>query len=124
MINMGLESFPAKKESPCLKHDCNECCKPVKVDRGYRAHVGEKFKDLPFSDRGEILIPEAEIDTTRLESYDCELLDEKTGQCKDYEKRPEICRSTECEAFSEEDPKKQAKIIDKIKKEKFICQKK
>ncbi|MFH1142582.1 MAG: YkgJ family cysteine cluster protein [Candidatus Uhrbacteria bacterium] len=111
------------KEKVCLNHMCSECCNPVKMKQGFKAHQGTKLNELPFEERDDLLIPETEIDTTRLESFDCKLFDEKTGQCKDYKNRPKICRQTECKAFETNNEQEQKEIIAKIKNEKFICQK-
>jgi Fe-S-cluster containining protein len=53
---------------------------------------GEKI----WKERAEILIPEDEVDRTRLKSYDCVNLDKATGRCRDYENRPLICRKASC----------------------------
>ncbi|MBI5076947.1 YkgJ family cysteine cluster protein [Candidatus Falkowbacteria bacterium] len=113
-----------EKENICRKHECSVCCRPVKVRRGFKSHFGERMKDLPFKEREEIWIPKEHPDTVRLEAYDCALFDEKTGLCKDYEKRPSVCRDTQCRAFETDNANEQKKIIEKNKTEKFyICKK-
>jgi len=105
------------QENICLKHNCHECCRPVKVKKDFKNNAKET--KLPFKDKKEVWIPESHPNTVRLETYECKLFDKKTGLCKDYENRPEICRNTKCEAFEARDEKKQAEIIKKIKNEKY-----
>jgi len=112
------------EKNPCLKFGCSECCKPVKMRKGFKQHVGDKIKDLPFDERGEIWIPENHPDTVKIETYNCRLHDEKTGKCLDYENRPEICRNTTCAAFDTNDKNEQRQAIEDAKKEKFIICKK
>ncbi len=68
----------------------------------------------------ELWAPEKHIDSVRLEVYDCEWFDKKTGLCKNYEDRPDICRRSKCRAFEVQDSEEQKKIIEEIKSEKFI----
>lgn len=113
-----------KEPNPCLKFNCSECCKPVKMRKGFKRHIGEKLKDLPFVDREELWISKQHPDTVKIEAYDCKLYDEKSGQCLDYENRPEICKNTTCDAFDTNDEEQQRRAIDKSKKEEFfICKK-
>lgn len=44
----------------------------------------------------EIRAPDKCIDTIRIQVYRCLLYDPKTGLCKNYERRPKICRNTSC----------------------------
>lgn len=53
-------------ENPCLKHNCSECCKPVKMNRGYDIHRGEKEKALFTKRETEYWIPESDPDTVKL----------------------------------------------------------
>lgn len=108
------------KKNPCIEHNCSECCSPIKLKKGYKQYIGKDFDELPFKDRDELLIPENNIETVKLESYDCNLLDRDTGLCSDYENRPSLCKNTECAAYSTDDPNKQGAIINDIKSEKYI----
>jgi len=102
-----MESIEKKKKDkkniednpgPCLEKECSFCCDPVKVDRFFpeeKIPVNENGEKI-WKERAEILIPEDEIDTTRLKSYDCVNLDKTAGKCLDYEKRPLICKETSC----------------------------
>ena len=112
------------ENSICRKFGCSECCKPVKVKRGFKRHVGEDMQKLPFVDKEELWVSEAHPDTVRLEAYDCKLYDQTSGLCLDYDNRPEICKNTKCGAFDLDDEKAQEKMVKKIKDEKFIICKK
>jgi Fe-S-cluster containining protein len=86
------------KEPPCLEKKCSICCDPVKVARFFPngkipvdAH-GEKL----WIERDELLATASHIDTVKLRSFDCKNFDKATGQCCDYNNRPEICRNTSC----------------------------
>ena len=109
-----------EKENPCLKHNCNACCNPVKLKEGFKDHKKDEFDKLPFKDRGGILIPKEERGPIKLESYDCTNLNKETGKCNDYENRPQICKNTKCRAFDTKDEKEQKEIIDDIKSQEFI----
>lgn len=94
-----LEKVPNRK-SPCKDKNCNFCCNPVKIDkrlidRGLILPKDEYGNDL-FIERNEYLIPEKNIDTVKLKTFDCRNFDKETGLCKDYENRPNICRNTSC----------------------------
>lgn len=40
--------------------------------------------------------PKTDIDTRRIQIYECLLYDKDRKICKDYENRPDICRTTSC----------------------------
>ncbi|MFH1129291.1 MAG: YkgJ family cysteine cluster protein [Patescibacteria group bacterium] len=106
--------------APCIEKKCSACCDPVKVDRFFQDD------EIPVDENGnkiwkewpELLIPEDEIDITKLKSYDCLKLDKSTGKCRDYEKRPPICKRCSCiKKDSKESIDEQHK---KLAKKKFI----
>ena len=113
-----MEKFPSGEF--CRQHSCSDCCKVVKMKKGFKSHIGEGLKDLPFKDRKEIWISEKHPETVKLETFDCDLYDEKDGLCKDYENRRDICKKTTCTARVTEDVEKQKELIKKFKQEKFI----
>lgn len=95
-----MESIEKKDNNPgpCLEKKCSFCCNPVKVGRFFpedKIPVNENGERI-WKKRTELLVPEDEIDMTRLKSYDCINLDKSTSKCRDYEKRPPICRKTSC----------------------------
>lgn len=107
--NFSMEK-PTKDESkhkpnrpgPCLEKGCAWCCDPVKI--GLRKRADPSVIKIPKNEKGEeiwkkkdeILVPEKHPETERVHTYDCINFDEKTGLCKDYENRPDICRGTSC----------------------------
>ncbi|HFC76796.1 MAG TPA: YkgJ family cysteine cluster protein [Candidatus Moranbacteria bacterium] len=105
------------KKTICEKHNCSECCNLIKVN-----HLSDFGKKIPFwKERKNVLLaPEKHIETVKLRIYDCEHLDEKSGLCKNYENRPDVCRNSKCGAFEVDSEKERGKIIQKIKNEKFI----
>ena len=117
-----MESIEKKDNNsgPCLEKKCSFCCDPVRVDRFFpeeKIPINKKGERI-WKEREEILIPEDEIDRTRLKSYDCMNLDRATGRCRDYEKRPLICRRASCiKQDSEESIDEQHK---KMTKRRFI----
>lgn len=105
---------------PCIEKKCSFCCNPVKVARFFPEdeiptnEEGEKI----WKERPELLIPEDEIDRTRLKSYDCINLNKSTGECRDYVKRPPVCKRASCiKQNSEESIDEQHR---KMAKRKFI----
>jgi Fe-S-cluster containining protein len=87
-----------KKSEPCLEKNCSWCCNPVKIVKFFpesKIPINKKGEKI-WKKRNEILIPENEIDTVRLEAYDCDNFDNEIGKCKDYENRPEVCKNTSC----------------------------
>ena len=105
---------------PCIEKKCSFCCDPVRVGRFFpedKIPVDENGNKI-WEERPELLIPEDEIDTTRLKSCNCLNLDKSTGQCRDYEKRPLICKKCSCiKRDSKESINEQHK---KLTKKKFI----
>lgn len=105
---------------PCLEKKCSFCCDPVKVERFFpedEIPVDENGEKI-WKERKEILIPEDEIDITRLKTYDCKKFDKEHSKCSDYEKRPSICKRASCvKQDSEESIDEQHK---KMTKRKFI----
>lgn len=96
------ESKIFDKHGPCLDRQCSWCCNPVKISmrKGVNPSVipipkNEKGEEL-FKKRDEVLVPENHPDTARVHTFDCINFDSKTGLCKDYENRPDICRNTSC----------------------------
>ena len=89
------------KKGPCLEKKCSWCCDPVKI--GFSKRQGfddsildkENLRDI-WEDTGEILVPEENIDTDRIKTFKCVNYDKESGKCKDYERRPNICRNTSC----------------------------
>ena len=59
--------------------------------------------DLPKNDEGEelwtkrpeILAPES-LPDIKIYTYNCKNFDNQSGQCADYDNRPNICRNTTC----------------------------
>ncbi len=86
------------KFGPCLEKNCSWCCNPVKVARFFPEDKipTDKNGEKIWQKRKELLIPEDQIDTARLETYDCVNFNKETGRCRDYENRPEICKNTSC----------------------------
>lgn len=85
----------------CLEKECSKCCNPVKIWR--KKNVANRIeipKDTEGKDlwvaTGEEWAPLESVDTDRVDIYNCKNFDEKTGLCKDYENRPEICKTTNC----------------------------
>jgi Zn-finger protein len=77
-----------EKLGPCLEKNCSWCCNPVKVIKFFpenKIPVNKEGKKI-WQKRNEILIPENQIDTTRIDTYNCDNFDSQTGQCKDYTK--------------------------------------
>jgi Fe-S-cluster containining protein len=73
-----------------------------------------------WTKRKEVLVPEDQ-EHTKLETYDCKNLDTKTGECRDYENRPEICKNSGCvnpelqESLEEQHKKMKEKKFIKIR---------
>ncbi len=89
------------EKNPCLEKNCSWCCDPVKIVRGKNiANEIKTPKDTSGEDlwikTGEEWAPEKEIDTDRVDVYECKNLDKETGLCKDYENRPQACKNTNC----------------------------
>ncbi len=108
------------KEGPCLKKDCSWCCDPVRVRESFpdqKIPKDNKGKNI-WKDRGEVVIPESHPETVKLKTFDCVNLDDKTGRCKDYKNRPEICKNSGCinEGSSESVDEQHRKTIN----EKFL----
>jgi len=120
--NRYMESVEKKDNNPgpCIEKKCSFCCNPVKVARFFpedKIPTNEKGEKI-WKERSELLIPEDEIDRTRLKSYDCINLDKSTGKCRDYEKRSPICKRASCvNPDSEKSINEQHK---KMTKRKFI----
>jgi len=97
-----MESIEKNKKDnnpgPCIEKNCSYCCNPVKVRRFFPENKipVNKNKEKIWKKREGLLIPKNEIDTTRLETYDCVNFDKSTGRCLDYENRPTICRRASC----------------------------
>ncbi len=108
------------KEGPCLDKKCSWCCDPIRVKRSFPNDKIPRDKDGKkiWIDREEIQIPESHPDTVKLKTFDCVNLDNETGECKDYQHRPEICKNSGCinEASSESIDQQHKKTIN----EKFI----
>ncbi|MCX6743558.1 MAG: YkgJ family cysteine cluster protein [Candidatus Parcubacteria bacterium] len=86
------------KEQICINKKCSECCDPIKVSRFFSEDK------IPINEKGEKiweyrgLLASAEVpDGIKLKAYKCKNFDKETGLCKDYEKRPKICRETICD---------------------------
>lgn len=109
----------------CREHKCGHCCDPVRVRKGFRAHIGEEaFQALPFEDLGEEHTPVDEHESVTLEAYRCRNYDPNRGECSDYENRPDICRNSDCRVFDVGDFNEQAHFIAEDKDQEFICRKK
>ncbi|TSC91066.1 MAG: hypothetical protein CEN90_614 [Parcubacteria group bacterium Licking1014_17] len=86
---------------PCLGKNCSWCCNPVKVHENFpddMVPTNEKGEKI-WRDKKETIIPESSIERgrpIRIKTFECANLDKKTGKCKDYENRPDICRKTSC----------------------------
>ncbi|MBI5794014.1 YkgJ family cysteine cluster protein [Candidatus Uhrbacteria bacterium] len=88
----------ANRHGPCMEKKCSWCCDPVKVPANFsdeKIPLDKEGKRI-WRDREEIVVPESQMETVRLKTFDCDLLDTQTGKCSDYENRPEICRNTSC----------------------------
>jgi len=126
-----MESIEKKKQrenkesfnnpGPCIEKKCSVCCNPVKVHRFFSEDKipVNKNKEKIWKKREELLMPEEEIDITKLETYDCMNFDKSTGRCLDYDNRPKICRRVSCvDKNSTESINDQYK---KLAKKKFIA---
>jgi Fe-S-cluster containining protein len=84
--------------APCLEKKCSACCNPVKVGRHFdeRRIPKDKNGEKIWEKNDYLLVPESHPDTVRLKAYKCRLYDKKTGQCQDYENRPDICKRSSC----------------------------
>lgn len=88
------------KHGPCKEKWCARCCDPVKISfkKGYDPSKIPVPKDSDGNPlriaKDEIWAPEIDIDTKRVQIYDCLLYDKDNKNCKDYENRPKICRNT------------------------------
>lgn len=88
------------KHGPCIDKNCSWCCSPVKIDarsvtRGLILPKDPKGNDL-WIKRDQLLASKNASDTSRINTYDCVNFDADTGMCKDYDNRPNICRSSSC----------------------------
>ncbi|HAL49844.1 MAG: hypothetical protein UU40_C0004G0022 [Candidatus Uhrbacteria bacterium GW2011_GWD2_41_121] len=108
----------------CKKHGCSNCCNPVRVDKRISNRIDSQISELPFRKLDETHIPVDELETTRLDVYQCENHDPESGLCKDYENRPDICRNSRCRALDELDEGKQKRFIDEERNQEFIVCKK
>lgn len=108
----------------CKKHGCSHCCNPVRINRLISARFDERSDELPFEKLDEVHIPVCELETTRLEAYKCKNHDPKTGLCKDYINRPDICKNSRCSALDVEDEDEQRKLIQEERGQEFIVCKK
>ena len=93
-----MENF--NNNGPCINKSCSWCCDPVKVDarkvfNGMDLPKDKEGKDL-WKRRAEIFISEKSPDTSKVLTYDCKNLDYKSGECLDYDNRPNICRNSSC----------------------------
>lgn len=90
------------KIGPCLEKNCSWCCDPVRIGRSKREGFADfkeptdKNGDDIWKETGEFLIPESHPETTLIKTFDCINHDKENNRCKDYENRPDICRSTSC----------------------------
>lgn len=93
-----MENF--NSHAPCLDKECSWCCNPVKIDSKKILNGMVLPKDINgddlFQKRGEVLLPEEKIETSKVFAYDCKNFDKDSGLCNDYENRPEICRNATC----------------------------
>lgn len=108
------------KHAPCLDKKCSHCCNPVKVLRRFpedKIFVDNNGKKI-WNKRDEILIPESHIETVKLDAFDCVNYESKTGLCKDYENRPDICRNSSC--IHEDSDLTQDEQQKRMAEEKFI----
>lgn len=87
-----------EKHDPCLGKKCSWCCNPVKVSASFPDEKipTDEFGDTLWKDREEIIAPESKMERVRLKTFDCKWYDPKSGKCREYEHRPEICRGTSC----------------------------
>jgi Fe-S-cluster containining protein len=87
-----MKNYPG----PCLEKQCTWCCNPVKVPKDFpdKEMPVDKGGNQIWHECGEIIAPENHIETVKIKTFDCVNLDAKTGKCRDYENRPEICRNT------------------------------
>ncbi len=105
---------------PCVDKNCSTCCDPVKVARFFPK---EKIpKDADGNDlwqkREELLIPQDQPEETKLETYDCKNFNPKSGLCKDYENRPDICRKAGC--IDKDSAESEEYQFKKLSEQKFI----
>jgi len=89
------------EKSPCLEKNCSWCCNPVKIGR--RKGMANELKIPKDSEGNDIWVktgeewaPENNVDTDRVDIYECKNFNKETGLCEDYENRPNICRNTSC----------------------------
>jgi len=107
-----------EKYGPCFEKKCSWCCNPVKVHRFFPE------SKIPTNKKGEkiwepdgLLATEC-VDGEKLEAYKCKNYNKKTGLCKEYEDRPDICRNTSC--VDEKSDESIDEQHNKMVKQKFI----
>lgn len=87
---------------PCKDKNCWWCCDPVKIwfRKWYDPSQIPVPKDNNWNplwiSKEEIWVDEKNIDTKRIQIYECLLYNKENNNCKDYKNRPDICRNTSC----------------------------
>ena len=97
-----MDEYIENEHWPCKEKNCWRCCDPVKISfrRGYNPSDIPIPKDSNgnpiWIPKWEIWVPEKDIDTKRIQIYECLLYDKENKLYKEYKKRPNICRNTSC----------------------------
>lgn len=97
-----MHKYTENKYWPCKEKNCWWCCDPVKIsfrkwcDPSNITVPKDKNNNPLWIAKEEIWVPETNIDTTRIQIYQCILYDKDKKVCKDHENRPNICRNTSC----------------------------
>lgn len=87
---------------PCKEKGCSWCCDPIKIPFKKWYNIAnfpipeDENKNPLWIALPEIWIPEKHIDSIRIQIYECLFYDKTNWICKNYEKRPDICRKTSC----------------------------
>jgi len=108
------------KKGPCIDKNCSYCCDPVKVSSFFPERL------IPKDSTGKVLWKEkgfltsaGVVDGLKLKSYECLNFDKKSGLCKDYDNRPDICKNSSC--IDENSDKSIDEQHKKMVEEKFIA---
>lgn len=86
------------KEAPCQEKWCSFCCNPVWITWRYTPDIS-RITDATWKKIRKyigIRPSKKHPDTEKIRLYECSLFDTATGLCKEYDKRPNICRNTSC----------------------------
>lgn len=97
-----MNKYTRNKHWACEEKKCWWCCDPIKIsfrkwyDPSRIIIPKDKDNNPLWIAKEEIRVPETDIDTRRIQIYECLLYDKDKKICKEYENRPDICRNTSC----------------------------